>query len=64
MVDEPEAKRCPFCGKPFDPMESEAYAYCSMKCKDQHTQEQITKRKAKSEADRLLEQYQRGGWKP
>ena len=54
--------RCPGCGKPLLPERS--MLYCTKKCMEKHAQSQRPPASIKKEVERLMEQYNEGGWKP
>ena len=51
---------CPRCG---EPVQYEDFVYCTVKCKEKAESEEQSEHTVRREVDKLLEQYDRGGWK-
>jgi hypothetical protein len=59
-----DVKRCAYCYKPLLSKEAIDMGYCSGKCLDKMRVESRDSKKVRAEVDRLMKQYERGGWKP
>lgn len=56
--------KCAYCGKGLLSEEAKRLGYCNFKCHDKDKSSEKGKTNVATEVEKLMEQYNSGGWKP